>query len=155
MKYSNAFVWGNKMNLFIKRGLAFIIDYMIVLLPTSLLMLVFGIIKLLISIIPILGRLSGFIWLSGISFTIYLIYESVSLMLFSKTVGKMIMGIQVRKANGGYLDFLTILIRSVFKILFVSGYLVWMIIINMLLVLGQDEHKSVHDWIAGTSVWEN
>lgn len=143
------------MSLFIKRGIAFLIDYMIILIPTSLLMLFFGIIKLLISIIPLLGKLSSFIWLSGIAFTVYLVYETICLVLFSKTLGKMIMGISVRKANGGYLDFLTILIRSFFKILFVSGYLIWMIIINMLLVLGQDEHKSVHDWIAGTSVWEN
>lgn len=143
------------MELFIKRGIAFLIDYVIILIPTSIVVLVFGIIKWLISILPILGGLSEFIWLSGISFSIYLLYEVVSLSLFSSTFGKMLVGLKVRKSNGDRMDFLTILMRSVFKLLFVSGYLVWMIIINMLLVLGHDEHKSVHDWIAGTSIWKN
>ena len=143
------------MDLFIKRGIAFLIDYMIILIPTSIFILIFGIIKLLISILPILGGLSDFIWLSGISFSIYLFYEVVSLALFSKTFGKMVVGIKIKKSNGEPLDFLTILIRSVFKILFVSGYLFWMIVFNMLLVLGYNEHKSVHDLIAGTSIWKN
>ena len=143
------------MELFIKRGIAFLIDYMVMLLPTSIVILFFGVIKWLISILPILGGLSDFIWLAGISFSIYLFYEVISLALFSRTFGKMVVGLKIKKANGERLDFLTILIRSVFKILFVSGYLFWMIIINMLLVLGYNEHKSVHDWIAGTSVWRN
>jgi len=143
------------MELFIKRGIAFLIDYMVMLLPTSIVILFFGVIKWLISILPILGGLSDFIWLAGISFSIYLFYEIISLALFSRTFGKMVVGLKIKKANGERLDFLTILIRSVFKILFVSGYLFWMIIINMLLVLGYNEHKSVHDWIAGTSVWRN
>lgn len=143
------------MELFIKRGIAFLIDYAIILLPTSIAILFFGIIKWMISILPILGGLSDFIWLSGISFSIYLCYEVISLSLFSSTFGKMVVGIRVRKSNGERPDFLTILLRSVFKIMFVSGYLLWMIIINMLLVLGHDEHRSVHDWIAGTSIWKN
>lgn len=143
------------MELFIKRGIAFLIDYLIILLPTSISILFFGIIKWMISILPFLGGLSDFIWLSGIAFTIYLVYEVFTLTFFSRSIGKVIMGLYVRKSNGERLDMITILIRSVFKILFVSGYLFWMIIINMLLVLGNDEHKSVHDWIAGTSIWKN
>jgi uncharacterized RDD family membrane protein YckC len=143
------------MELFIKRGIAFLIDYMIILLPTGISILFFGIIKWMISVLPFLGGLSDFIWLSGLSFVIYLMYEVFCLMFFSRTLGKIVMGLYVRKNSGESLDFLTILIRSVFKTLFVSGYLFWMIIINMLLVLGQDEHKSVHDWIAGTSIWKN
>lgn len=143
------------MELFIKRGIAFLIDYLIILLPTIISILFFGIIKWMISILPFLGGLSDFIWLSGIAFTIYLVYEVFTLTFFSRSIGKVIMGLYVRKSNGERLDMITILIRSVFKILFVSGYLFWMIIINMLLVLGNDEHKSVHDWIAGTSIWKN
>lgn len=155
MKYSNDSAWGNDMELFIKRGLAFIIDYMIVIIPASILMLAFGIVKLILSILPILNVLSDFIWLSAIAFFIYVVYEVVCLTLFSRTIGKMIMGLRIKQNNSYELDFITILIRSIVKVLFISGYFIWIVIINMLFVLGKNQHRSIHDWIAGTSVWGN
>ncbi len=143
------------MELFIKRGLAFIIDYLIVIIPSSILMLAFGIVKMILAVIPILNVLSDFIWLSAIIFVIYVVYEVVCLTVFSRTVGKMIMGLRIKKENSYYLDFYTVLIRSSIKSFFISGYFIWVVIINMLFVLGQNQHRSIHDWIAGTSVWEN
>jgi|SRR5690554_4327165 len=143
------------MELFIKRGLAFLIDYCIVLIPTSILMLVFGVVKLVLSILPILNVLSDFIWLSSIAFVIYVVYEIFCLSFFSRTIGKTIMGLRIKQNDSYHLDFVTILMRSFIKVFFVSGYFVWVVILNMLFVLGQNQHRSIHDWIAGTSVWEN
>ena len=143
------------MELFIKRGLAFLIDYCIVLIPTSILMLVFRVVKLVLSILPILNVLSDFIWLSSIAFVIYVVYEIFCLSFFSRTIGKTIMGLRIKQNDSYHLDFVTILMRSFIKVFFVSGYFVWVVILNMLFVLGQNQHRSIHDWIAGTSVWEN
>lgn len=143
------------MELFIKRGLAFIIDYLIVIIPSSIIMLAFGIVKSILSILPVLSFLSDFIWLSAISFIIYAAYEIVCLTVFSRTIGKLLMGLRIKQNNSYHLDFYTILIRSFVKIFFITGYFIWVVIINMLFVLGQNQHRSIHDWIAGTSVWEN
>ncbi len=155
MKYLKDSAWGNNMELFIKRGLAFIIDYILIMIPTSIVLLAFGIVKLVLSVLPFLNVLSDFIWLSAISFVIYVLYEVICLSIFSRTIGKAIFGLRIKQNNSYHLDLSTILIRSVAKIFFVSGYFVWVVIINMLFVLGQNQHRSIHDWIAGTSVWEN
>ena len=65
------------------------------------------------------------------------------------------MGLRIKQNDSYHLDFVTILMRSFIKVFFVSGYFVWVVILNMLFVLGQNQHRSIHDWIAGTSVWEN
>jgi uncharacterized RDD family membrane protein YckC len=142
------------MELFVKRGFAFIIDYLIIMLPTTIVVIVFGVIKLLLSVIPILNRLSDLIWLSSIGFLFYLLYEIIALTLFQTTIGKALMGLRIRQNDQRPLDLWTILLRSFLKVLFVTGYFFWMIIINMLIALGHNQHKSLHDLIAGTSVWE-
>ncbi len=142
------------MELFVKRGFAFIIDYLLVMIPTSLIVIVFGLIKLLLSIIPILNRLSDLIWLSSIGFLFYLLYEIIALTVFQTTVGKTLMNIKIRQNTQAKLDLGTIVLRSFVKVLFITGYFFWMIILNMLLMLGQSQHKSIHDYISGTSVWE-
>jgi uncharacterized RDD family membrane protein YckC len=142
------------MELFVKRGFAFIIDYLIIMLPTTIVVIVFGVIKLLLSIIPILNRLSDLIWLSSIGFLFYLLYEVIALTLFQTTIGKALMGLRIRQNDQQPLELWTILLRSFLKVLFVTGYFFWMIIINMLIALGHNQHKSLHDLIAGTSVWE-
>ncbi len=143
------------MTLFIKRGFAFLIDYVIVLIPTSVLILVFGLMKLILKILPFFNALSDYIRLSAIAFVMYVFYEVVFLMLFSKTIGKMILGLKIQRMDRHKLDFVTILLRSVAKIFSITGYFVWMTIINFLLVLGNNHHRSIHDLLAGTSVWKN
>lgn len=142
------------MELFIKRGFAFLIDYFIILIPTTILITVFGIIKIILKILPILNVLSDYIWLSAIAFVIYVFYEMVCLSLFSRTIGKMVMGLKIKKTNQDNLDFVSIVIRSFVKVFSISGYFVWVIIINLLFVLGENQHRSIHDLLAGTSVWQ-
>lgn len=142
------------MELFIKRGFAFLIDYFIILIPTTILITVFGIIKIILKILPILNVLSDYIWLSAIAFVIYVFYEMICLSLFSRTIGKMVMGLKIKKTNQANLDFVSIVIRSFVKVFSISGYFVWVIIINLLFVLGENQHRSIHDLLAGTSVWQ-
>ncbi len=142
------------MELFIKRGFAFLIDYFIILIPTTILITVFGMIKIILKILPILNVLSDYIWLSAIAFVIYVFYEMVCLSLFSRTIGKMVMGLKIKKTNQDNLDFVSIVIRSFVKVFSISGYFVWVIIINLLFVLGENQHRSIHDLLAGTSVWQ-
>lgn len=142
------------MELFIKRGFAFLIDYFIILIPTTILITVFGIIKIILKILPILNVLSDYIWLSAIAFVIYVFYEMICLSLFSRTIGKMVMGLKIKKTNQDNLDFVSIVIRSFVKVFSISGYFVWVIIINLLFVLGENQHRSIHDLLAGTSVWQ-
>lgn len=142
------------MELFVKRGFAFIIDYLFVMIPTALFVIVFGLIKLILSVIPILNVLSDFIWLSSIGFVFYLLYEIISLAVFQTTIGKALMRLKIKQKDSKRLDGWTIVLRSLIKVASITGYLFWVIIINMLLILGKNEHRSIHDWIAGTSVWE-
>lgn len=142
------------MELFIKRGFAFLIDYFIILIPTTILITVFGMIKIILKILPILNVLSDYIWLSAIAFVIYVFYEMVCLSLFSRTIGKMVMGLKIKKTNQDNLDFVSIVIRSFVKVFSISGYFVWVIIINLLFVLGENQHRSIHDLLAGTLVWQ-
>ncbi len=142
------------MELFVKRGFAFIIDYLFVMIPTALFVIVFGLIKLILSVIPILNVLSDFIWLSSIGFVFYLLYEIISLAVFQTTIGKALMRLKIKQKDSKRLDGWTIVLRSLIKVASITGYLLWVIIINMLLILGKNEHRSIHDWIAGTSVWE-
>lgn len=142
------------MELFIKRGFAFLIDYFIILIPTTILITVFGMIKIILKILPILNVLSDYIWLSSIAFVIYVFYEMICLSLFSRTIGKMVMGLKIKKTNQANLDFVSIVIRSFVKVFSISGYFVWVIIINLLFVLGENQHRSIHDLLAGTSVWQ-
>lgn len=142
------------MELFIKRGFAFLIDYFIILIPTTILITVFGMIKIILKILPILNVLSDYIWLSSIAFVIYVFYEMICLSLFSRTIGKMVMGLKIKKTNQANLDFVSIVIRSFVKVFSISGYFVWVIIINLLFVLGENQHRSIHDLLAGTLVWQ-
>ena len=143
------------MELFIKRGLAWLIDAFIVMIPTSIVVLVFGLLKFILSLLPILSTLSNFIWLSAIGFFFYMIYEVTSLLIFQTTIGKALLKIKVRDVHGGYLEPSAIIIRSFLKVLSTSGYFAWLLLINLGVMLIKDESLSLHDYLAGSKVWRN
>ena len=83
------------MELFIKRAFAFIIDALIVGIPSSMVSLIFLIIRGILSYIPILNILSRFIWVSMIGFVFFLVYEVGCMILFGNTLGKKLVGLRV------------------------------------------------------------
>lgn len=153
MKYLSDSAWGNNMELLIRRAIAWFIDSLIVMIPTTIVVLVFGLLKLILSVLPILSVFSNFIWLSAFGFIFYMIYEVTSLLIFQTTIGKALVGIQVRDNQGLILEPSAILLRSFIKVLSMSGYFVWLLFINVGVMLIKDESISLHDWLAGSKVW--
>lgn len=143
------------MELFIKRVFAFIIDSLIVGIPSSIVSLVFLIIRGILSYIPILNILSRLIWVSMIGFVFFLLYEVICMSIFGNTVGKRLVGLRVLGLKKkGEVDFWAVLLRSFVKIASISGPFSFLLLVNGLIMLLRDEHKSLHDFVSETSVWE-
>jgi uncharacterized RDD family membrane protein YckC len=143
------------MELVIKRLLAFIIDGLIISVPTLILTIIFGILRLIISLIPIIRVIRGLFAISAIGITLFFFYEVVSMVLFQTTLGKKLVGLEVLGLRPhGKVDIWTILLRSFVKAVSISGPLAFLTVINGIYMLVKDEHSSVHDIIAGSSVWQ-
>ena len=143
------------MELVIKRLLAFIIDGLIISVPTLILTIIFGILRLIISLIPIIRVIRGIFAISAIGITLFFFYEVVSMVLFQTTLGKKLVGLEVLGLRPhGKVDIWTILLRSFVKAVSISGPLAFLTVINGIYMLVKDEHSSVHDIIAGSSVWQ-
>jgi uncharacterized RDD family membrane protein YckC len=143
------------MELVIKRLLAFIIDGLIISVPTLILTILFGILRLIISLIPIIRVIRGLFAISAIGITLFFIYEVVSMYFFQTTLGKKLVGLEVLGLRPhGEVDIWTILLRSFVKAVSISGPLAFLTVINGIYMLVKDEHSSVHDIIAGSSVWQ-
>lgn len=143
------------MELVVKRLLAFIIDGLIISVPTIILTILFGILRLIISLIPIIRVIRGIFAISAIGITLFFFYEVVSMVLFQTTLGKRIVGLEVLGLRPhGEVDIWTILLRSFVKAVSISGPLAFLTVINGIYMLVKDEHSSIHDIIAGSSVWQ-
>ena len=143
------------MELAVKRLIAFVIDGLIISVPTLILTVLFGILRLIISLIPIIRVIRGLFAISAIGITLFFIYEVVSMYIFQTTIGKKIVGLEVLGLQPkGEPDIWTILLRSFVKAVSITGPLAFLTVINGIYMLVRDEHGSIHDVIAGSSVWE-
>jgi uncharacterized RDD family membrane protein YckC len=143
------------MELVVKRFIAFIIDGLIISIPTLILTILFGILRLLISLIPIIRVFRNLFAISAIGITLFFIYEVVCMFIFKTTIGKKVVGLEVLGLQKeGESDIWTVLLRSFIKAISISGPLAILTVINGIYMLLKDEHGSIHDLIAGSSVWE-
>ncbi len=143
------------MELAVKRLIAFVIDGLIISVPTLILTVLFGILRLIISLIPIIRVIRGLFAISAIGITLFFFYEVVSLYIFQTTIGKKVVGLEVLGLQPkGEPDIWTILLRSFIKAVSITGPLAFLTVINGIYMLVRDEHGSIHDVIAGSSVWE-
>lgn len=143
------------MELAVKRLIAFVIDGLIISVPTLILTVLFGILRLIISLIPIIRVIRGLFAISAIGITLFFFYEVVSLYIFQTTIGKKVVGLEVLGLHPkGEPDIWTILLRSFIKAVSITGPLAFLTVINGIYMLVRDEHGSIHDVIAGSSVWE-
>ena len=143
------------MELAVKRLIAFVIDGLIISVPTLILTVLFGILRLIISLIPIIRVIRGLFAISAIGITLFFFYEAVSLYIFQTTIGKKVVGLEVLGLQPkGEPDIWTILLRSFIKAVSITGPLAFLTVINGIYMLVRDEHGSIHDVIAGSSVWE-
>lgn len=143
------------MELAVKRLIAFVIDGLIISVPTLILTVLFGILRLIISLIPIVRVIRGLFAISAIGITLFFIYEVVSMFIFQTTIGKKLVGLEVLGLQPkGETDIWTILLRSFIKAISITGPLAFLTVINGIYMLVRDEHGSIHDVIAGSSVWE-
>jgi len=143
------------MELAVKRLIAFVIDGLIISVPTLILTVLFGILRLIISLIPVIRVIRGLFAISAIGITLFFFYEAVSLYIFQTTIGKKVVGLEVLGLQPkGEPDIWTILLRSFVKAVSITGPLAFLTVINGIYMLVRDEHGSIHDVIAGSSVWE-
>jgi uncharacterized RDD family membrane protein YckC len=143
------------MELAVKRLIAFIIDGLIISVPTLILTIIFGILRLIISLIPIVRVIRSFFAISAIGIILFFVYEVISMYLFQTTIGKRVVGLEVLGLQTkGEVDIWTILLRSFVKAISITGPLAFLTVINGVYMLMKDEHGSIHDVIAGSSVWE-
>ena len=81
---------------------------------------------------------------------VYALYEAAMVYFAGGTVGKLIMKLEVEKEHGS-LSFGDCLIRGVMKAFSLQ---IWILGVFSAIFAYSDQHSSLHDRIAGTSVWE-
>ena len=142
------------MELTLKRIIAYCIDGLIVGLPSLLISLVLGFVRLVLSLLPFMGFLRHPFWAFSVtSVVVYIAYESIGLMVFKTTFGKYFMNLRVRSIDGDVSNFRFIL-RTIVKAFFAQSYLFILTIISLLIMIFRDSHSSLHDMLARTEVYE-
>ena len=142
------------MELTLKRIIAYCIDGLIVGLPSLLISLVLGFVRLVLSLLPFMGFLRHPFWAFSVtSVVVYIAYESIGLMVFKTTIGKYFMNLRVRSIDGDVSNFRFIL-RTIVKAFFAQSYLLILTIISLLIMIFRDSHSSLHDMLARTEVYE-
>ena len=142
------------MELTIKRIIAYCIDGLVVGIPSLILSIVFGIMRILFSLLPFMGFLRHPFWaFQATTFLLFIAYESIALIAFKTTVGKYLMHIKVRSLDSDISNFRYIL-RTLVKALFAQSFLFLLSIISLLIMVLNDKHSSLHDKIARTAVYE-
>ncbi len=142
------------MELTLKRIIAYCIDGLIVGLPSLLISLVLGFVRLVLSLLPFMGFLRHPFWAFSVtSVVVYIVYESIGLMVFKTTIGKYFMNLRVRSIDGDVSNFRFIL-RTIVKAFFAQSYLFILTIISLLIMIFRDSHSSLHDMLARTEVYE-
>lgn len=142
------------MELTIKRVIAYCIDGLVVGLPSLVLSLVFGIMRIIFSLLPFMGFLRHPFWaFQSTTFILFIAYESIALIAFKTTVGKSLMHIKVRSLDSDISSFRYIL-RTIVKALFSQSYLFLLTIISLLIMIFNNKRSSLHDMVARTEVYE-
>ena len=142
------------MELTLKRIIAYCIDGLIVGLPSLLISLVLGFVRLVLSLLPFMGFLRHPFWAFSVtSVVVYIVCESIGLMVFKTTIGKYFMNLRVRSIDGDVSNFRFIL-RTIVKAFFAQSYLFILTIISLLIMIFRDSHSSLHDMLARTEVYE-
>lgn len=99
----------------------------------------------------------GFIWLWGSTWLVWPFMFGIVLMLYSAvlevssraTVGKRLVGLEVRVVGGGSLTFDKVLMRNISKVYWIFLLLDWIL---CLVTPRRDPHQKYTDRIAGTTV---
>lgn len=142
------------MELTIKRVIAYCIDGLVVGIPSLVLSLVFGIMRIILSLLPFMGFLRHPFWaFQTTTFLLFIVYESIALIAFKTTIGKYLMHIKVRSLDADISSFRYIL-RTLIKALFTQSYLFLLTIISLLIMIFNDKRSSLHDMVARTEVYE-
>lgn len=142
------------MELTIKRVLAYCIDGLVVGIPSLILSLVFGIMRIILSLLPFMGFLRHPFWaFQSTTFILFIAYESIALIAFKTTIGKYLMHIKVKSLDSDISNFRYIL-RTIVKALFAQSYLFLLTLISLFIMIFNDKHSSLHDMIARTEVYE-
>lgn len=143
------------MNLFTKRLIALLIDLLIVGIPAGIITFVFSIIHFVLSILPIF-KVFAFLFVAGpLVFFLFIVYETLAIYFFQKTIGKAIMQIQVVNKNyDSDLSFFTCGARAFCKA--VTIYFGWGVFaVISCIVAFQNPSSSVADLIVNTEVCSN
>ena len=142
------------MELTIKRIIAYCIDGLIVGLPSLVISLVFGFIRLILSLLPFMGFLRHPFWAFSVtSVVVFILYESIGLIVFKTTIGKYFMNLRVRSIDSDVSNFRFIL-RTIFKAIFSQSFLFILTILSLVIMVVKDKHSSLHDMLARTEVYE-
>lgn len=141
------------MTLTLRRTLGFIIDSMIVWIPLSVFAIVFVITRAIISWVPILNWLTILFSLSWVSFTLFFLYDFLSMIFFNSTIGKTSMLLKVVNEQGYPLRFEQKLIRSILRSLQFTFLGYALVLINLGIVVLRGEQFSLHDLLVGSQVW--
>lgn len=141
------------MTLTLRRALGFIIDCMVVGIPLSIVAIVFVITRTILSWIPILNIFTVLFSISWASFSLFFLYDFLSMLLFNTTIGKTAMLISVVNNYGLPLTFSQKFLRSLLRAFQFSVFGQALLLINIGIIVLRGENYSVHDLIVGTSVW--
>lgn len=141
------------MELLIRRIVSNTVDYMIVSIISMIVVIPLGILKWSISWIPFIGWLSNLIPTFFVISLFYVIYECFYLYSDKQTLGRRLVGIyvsfSVSKNDDDY--FWSVILRTLIKQITVN--FIFLSFISVLIILFNDEHLSLHDYLARSRVW--
>lgn len=140
------------MNFFVKRILAALIDGLIIGIPIGIIEFAFGIIRFILSLLPILNHFRFLFSTSLLFLIVYSLYEGLMVYFGRKTIGKMIMGISIHKTNDTSFGFGDAMLRGLCKAISLS--FIPLGVLSFILACVK-QNSSIHDVLLGTSVWED
>ncbi len=143
------------MELLLRRIVSNTIDYMIVSIISMIVVIPLGILKWTISWIPFMGWFARLIPTLFVISLFYIFYEFYHLYYEKQTIGRQLAGLTVRFSVSKNDDdfFWSVVLRTVIKQITVNFFVVSLI--SVLIILFNDEHSSLHDILARSSVWHN
>lgn len=110
----------------------------------------FSLIRWILSWLPFLHHFRFLFSTSFLFVIVYALYEAAMIYFAGGTVGKLIMKLEVEKERGA-MTFGDCLIRGVMKAFSLQ---IWILGVFSAILAYSDQHSSLHDRMAGTSVWE-
>lgn len=141
------------MELLLRRLVSNTVDYIIVSIVSMIVVIPLGILKWSISWIPFIGWLSNLIPTFFVISLFYVIYECYYLYSDKQTLGRRLVGLNVSfsvsKNDDDY--FWSVVLRTLIKQITVN--FIFMSFISILIILFNDEHLSLHDYLARSRVW--